>query len=212
MKHIYLISGFGADERVFANIDFGEYEKHFIPWKIPEKNETIEAYAARMKNEIHHPNPVLVGLSFGGMISIEIAKIIPLEKIIMFSSIKTFHEKPLYMRLTGKFNINKLIPLRPYSFLERIENYNLGVETIEEKMLLKEYRKNINQQYTTWAINQIVNWKNDWKPENLIHLHGSNDHIFPLRYVKPDYIIKGGGHLMLMNNAVEVNAILKTIL
>ncbi len=50
MKHIYCISGFGADERVFEKVDFGENDVHFIQWKIPEKHETIESYAARMCN------------------------------------------------------------------------------------------------------------------------------------------------------------------
>jgi len=29
MKHIYCISGFGADERVFANLDFGKNGNSF---------------------------------------------------------------------------------------------------------------------------------------------------------------------------------------
>jgi pimeloyl-ACP methyl ester carboxylesterase len=212
MKHIYFISGFGADERVFANVDFGENQTHFIPWKIPNKTETIEAYAGRMLEAIHHPNPILIGLSFGGMVAIEIAKLISLEKIILFSSVKTVHEMPFSMKLASTISLNKWFPLKPYSFLEPIENYNLGAMTPEQKELLREYRKNIDPRYTSWAIDHILNWKNEWHPQNLIHLHGSNDHIFPLKYVKPDYIIKGGGHLMLMNNADQVNGILKTIL
>ena len=66
MKHIYFISGFGADERVFANVDFGENQTHFIPWKIPEKSETIEAYAGRMLSDIHHPSPILVDYHSAG--------------------------------------------------------------------------------------------------------------------------------------------------
>lgn len=133
MKHIYCISGFGADERVFSKLNFGENEVHFIPWKIPEKHETIESYAARMNQDILHPNPVLVGLSFGGMMSIEIAKLISVEKIVLLSSVSTRHELPLYMKIVGKLRLNRLIPMKPYPILEPIENYNLGVETKEEK-------------------------------------------------------------------------------
>jgi pimeloyl-ACP methyl ester carboxylesterase len=212
MKHIYCISGFAADERVFVHLNFGENEVHFIPWKIPERNETLERYAHRMIEEIHHPNPILAGLSFGGMMCIEIAKVISLEKIIMISSIKTFHEMPLYMRFAAKTYLNKIIPLRPYSFLEPIENYNLGVQNEEEKKLVREYRQNLNLQYNQWAINEILNWKNDWYPENLIHLHGGNDHIFPLKNIKADFVIPGGGHLMVMNKAKEINEILRGLI
>jgi esterase/lipase len=212
MKHIYCISGFGADERVFANLNFGENQVHFIPWKIPQRNETLKNYTHRMAEDIHHSNPVVTGLSFGGMISIEMAKIMSFEKIIMISSIKTFHEKPLYMQFAATIHLNKLIPMRPYPILERLENYNLGVQSKDEKKLVNEYRKNINPLYSEWAIEQILNWKNDWIPKNLIHLHGGNDHIFPVKNIKADFVIQGGGHLMLLNKAVEVNEILKRII
>ena len=212
MKHIYCISGFGADERVFSKLDFGENKVHFIPWKIPEKHETIGSYAGRMSNNIIHPSPILMGLSFGGMMSIEIAKLISVEKVVLLSSISTYHELPLYMRIAGKLHLNKMIPMKPYPILEPLENYNLGVETKEEKKLLREYRKNLNLQYSNWAMNEVVNWKNNWIPPNLVHIHGTKDHIFPIRYVKADYRIKGAGHLLPMNNAEEVNVILKKII
>ncbi|HEY8660667.1 MAG TPA: alpha/beta hydrolase [Hanamia sp.] len=212
MKHIYCISGFGADERVFANLDFGKNEIHFIPWKIPKKNESIQSYAQRMREEILHPDPILVGLSFGGMMCVEISKIISPEKIILISSIETIHEMPLTMRIAGKWHINKFLPLRPYTFLTPIEDYNLGVETKEERALVKEYRKNINPKYTSWAIEQILQWKNNWYPQNIVHIHGGKDHIFPIKYIKADYVIPDGGHLLLMNRADKVNEILRELL
>lgn len=212
MKHIYCISGFGADERIFSHLNFGDNDVHFIQWKIPLPKETLVDYVARMAEEIVHPNPILTGVSFGGMVSIEIAKSIPVEKIILISSVKNFHEMPLLMRLAGKSKINKLVPLKPYSFLEPIENYNLGITNEEEKILAKEYRKNINPLYLDWAINEIVNWKNDWRPANLFHIHGSKDRIFPLKNIRADFVVPDGGHFMLMNKSESVNEILKEII
>lgn len=212
MKHIYCISGFGADERIFSHLNFGDNDVHFIQWKIPLPKETLVNYVARMAEEIVHPNPILTGVSFGGMVSIEIAKSIPVEKIILISSVKNFHEMPLLMRLAGKSKINKVVPLKPYSFLEPIENYNLGITNEEEKILAKEYRKNINPLYLDWAINEIVNWKNDWRPVNLFHIHGSKDRIFPLKNIRADFVVPDGGHFMLMNKSENVNEILKEII
>ena len=210
MKHIYCISGFGADQRIFSKIDFCENDVHFIQWKIPEKHETIESYAKRMQQEIEHPNPILIGLSFGGMMSVEIAKLISVEKIILVSSVCCRKELPLYMKLTSAMNLNRLIPMKPYPILESIENYNLGVETKEEKILLREYRNHLNLQYSNWAIDKVVNWQNEWIPPNYIHIHGTNDHIFPIKkIINPEYKIKNAGHLLLMNNADEVNEIFK---
>jgi pimeloyl-ACP methyl ester carboxylesterase len=208
MKHIYCISGFGADERVFGKIDFGDNDVHFIQWKIPEKHESIQSYADRMSKEMSHPNPILIGLSFGGMMAIEIAKLVPVEKVILVSSVCSRVELPFYMKLTSALNLNRLISMKPYPILERLENYNLGVEDKDQKKLLKEYRSHLNLQYSNWAIDQVVNWKNEWLPSNYIHIHGTKDRIFPIKDIKnPDYVIKNAGHLLLMNNANEVNEI-----
>lgn len=212
MKSIYCISGLGANEKVFTHLDFGDNKVVFVQWKIPLKKETIAAYAARMATEITDKNPVLIGLSFGGMMSIEIAKIIPVEKIILISSIKDFHEMPLFMRVLGKLRLNKIIPLKPYPFLYGIENYRLGVRTKEERILAKNYRESISREYLNWSIHEILNWKNEWIPENLIHIHGDTDRIFPLKKLKPSYIISDGGHMMIMNKANQISKILKEII
>src|SRR6478672_8546388 len=159
MKHIYCISGFGADEKVFSKFDLHDNTFHFIHWNIPAGNETIGEYAENLAKQIHHDNPVLLGLSFGGMMCIEIAKIIPVQLVILISSIKSFHEMPYWMRLLGKLRLDKIFPLRPVKFLEPLENYNLGIETETEKLLVSSYRTNIDQRYADWAIDKILNWK-----------------------------------------------------
>jgi pimeloyl-ACP methyl ester carboxylesterase len=212
MKHIYCISGFGADERVFSKLNFNYNEVHFIRWIDPVKNETIEEYAKRMSAAIGHSHPVLLGLSFGGIMSIEIAKLIATSGVIIISSIKTFHEMPLWMRLTGKLQLDKIFPLKTFRFIEPIENYNLGIENSDELKLVTEYRRTIGQQYTNWATHRVLNWQNEWIPRNIHHIHGGKDHIFPIRNIKADYVIADGGHFMIMNRAEKVNSIIRDIL
>lgn len=81
-RAIYCISGMGADEKAFINLQVNGYELKFIPWIRPHKNERIEHYAERMAKYIKHDSPILLGLSFGGMVSIEIAKQMPVKKIV----------------------------------------------------------------------------------------------------------------------------------
>ncbi|MEO6638410.1 MAG: alpha/beta hydrolase [Ginsengibacter sp.] len=212
MKHIYCVSGFGADERVFAKLKFNNCKVHFIPWLIPERKETLAVYAKRMAEGIDQKNPVLFGLSFGGMICIEIAKFIKTEKVILISSVASFRERPLWMKVTGKSRLNKIFPLRSFRLFEPVQNYNLGITNKEELTLVREYRTSISPRYTNWAVDQIVNWKNDWQPKNLVRIHGTKDHMFPIKKIKADYIIQGGGHFMIMNKAAEINTVLNTIL
>lgn len=212
MKHIYCISGLGADERVFSKFQFPQHEIHFIKWIIPEKNESIENYAKRLTEQINHENPILIGLSFGGIMCIEISRKIKTEFIIIISSIKSRNEMPFWMRVSGKLKLNKIFPMKSFILIEPIEDYNLGVRTKEEKEMVHEYRKNIDPVYSDWAINAILNWENNSPVKNLYHIHGDVDRIFSIKNIKADHIIEDGGHLMIMHKSDKVNECINSIL
>lgn len=212
MKMIYCISGLGADERAFSKLRIDGYDLKVIQWLIPADKETIEEYAARMRAEITGSNPILMGLSFGGMICTEIAKQIPVEKIIIISSIKSSAELPLWMRTVAKLRLNKMIPLRSSRFTEPLQNIMLGVVSEEEKKIASEYRKKVNLNYTKWAVHQALNWKNEWEHPAVFHIHGDKDHMFPIKNIKPTFTIKNAGHFMIMNRAADVSRCINSIL
>ena len=202
----------GADEKAFSHLKIDGYNFVFIPWLMPDKNEPISKYATRMAISITDKEPVLIGLSFGGIMCIEIARLIPVAKIILISSIQSHRQMPMWMRIAGKLKVNRFVPLRPYKFLQSIQNKRLGVTTLAEIELVNQYRKNTPQVYLDWAINEILNWKNDWQPASLFHIHGDKDKIFPVNKLSPSHIIKNAGHFMIMNRAVAVNKCLALIL
>jgi len=208
-RPLYCISGLGADERVFANLQIKGYELHHIPWLVPEKNESIEKYAARMAAYFKHESPVLIGVSFGGMIGIEIARQIPLKKLIIISSIKTKNEMPGWMKIIGRMKLNKLVPFQSYKLAGSIENRRLGISNEEERKMVRAYRRKADPIYVTWAVDKVLNWKNDWQPEHLVHIHGDKDRIFPIQKISPSHIIKDGTHLMIYNRAREIGEFLE---
>ncbi|MFT3678698.1 MAG: alpha/beta hydrolase [Ferruginibacter sp.] len=212
MKTIYLISGLGADERIFSRLKISGHKIVHLPWLTPLKNETIRDYAKRMSEHIKEPNPVIAGLSFGGMMSIEISKLVNPSKIILISSIPSFHQLPRWMRLAGLFKLNRILPMRSFRILQPIEDRNMGVETPEDKILVRHYRKTVDQVYLNWAINQVLNWKNDWQPPVVYHIHGTRDRIFPSAKLSPTHKIQGGGHFMVYNRAEEVSRLILEIL
>jgi pimeloyl-ACP methyl ester carboxylesterase len=201
---IYCISGLGADQRIFEHLQLGNYELRFISWLQPLKNETIDTYARRMAESINEKDPILLGVSFGGMMSIEIARHISLQRLILVSSIKSVDELPRWMKMAGNLKLNRVISLKPYSFMSKIGNWRLGVSNAEEAKMVSEYRKAVDMVYMEWAVNQILNWKNSWVPPGTIHIHGDEDRIFPIKKIRPTHTIKGATHFMVYNRAKEV--------
>ena len=212
MKTIYCISGLGADEKAFSKLRVDGYRICCLPWLTPEPGETIKSYATRMRSEIKEENPILCGLSFGGMMSIEISKQIPVDKLILISSIKSVKELPRWMKTCGFLKLNRIFPMRSFKLMEPIQNRNLGISSKEEIELVRSYRRNAPQPYMNWAINQVLNWRNDWAPSRIYHVHGDADRLFPIAKIRATHVIKGGGHFMIMNRADEVSAALKEIL
>jgi pimeloyl-ACP methyl ester carboxylesterase len=210
-RQVYCISGLGADERIFSKLDVpGTCFRH-LHWLQPEKDEDIGHYASRMISRVPVPDPVLLGVSFGGMMAVEMAKHAPGATVILVSSVKSRQELPPWMRFFSKLNLGNSLPDKPWR-LPRLENHFLGVETAEELALANEFRMHVDPVYLNWALAQVMNWPNDWQPSSLYHIHGSKDRMFPIKYLQPTHTIPGGGHFMIMNRAAEINGILTKIL
>ena len=133
MQKVYFISGLGADERVFQYLNLEGIEPVFIQWLEPLSNEKIENYAARMSAFITTPRPLIVGLSFGGMITIEIAKSIDYQQIILISSAKNRYDLPLLYRLSGRFNLHKILPIHFVKNIKILRYFTFGIKTKSEK-------------------------------------------------------------------------------
>src|SRR4051812_10681953 len=106
-KRIYILAGLGADERVFRELDLGDFETTFIQWTPVQPGTSIENYATSLLSQITAPEPVIVGLSFGGIVAVEISKMVPTEKVILISSAKSKKEIPNYFRLMGRLGLHK---------------------------------------------------------------------------------------------------------
>jgi pimeloyl-ACP methyl ester carboxylesterase len=212
-KKIYLISGLGADERIFEFLDLGDCEPIHINWIEPRQNETIKDYALRLRVQIETEKPVILGVSFGGMIATEIAKQIDYEQVILISSAKTKNEIPILYRLFGQINLHRFIPIKLFKQANFVTYWFFGMKTKAEKKLLKSILTDTNSSFLKWAINSILKWDNEYQITRLIQIHGSEDKILPKQnIIKVDYEIDKGGHLMIYNRANEINQILRRIL
>ena len=212
-QKIYLISGLGADERVFKNLNFGVLEPYFIKWIEPFKNEALPDYAKRLLPQITTENPIISGVSFGGMIAVEMSKLIDYQKVIIVSSAQTKNDIPWIYRFLGSLKIHRFIP----SFILKSANFVtywlFGVSTFEEKKLLKAILNDTNIHFLKWALTAISTWKNETMNDDINHIHGDNDKILPFKNIHSVVVkIKNGGHLMILNKSAELSKIINQML
>ena len=208
-KKLYVFSGLGADERVFQKLDFTGFSVTFVKWQQPYRNESIEQYAKRLVSQITDSRPVLVGLSFGGMVAIEVAKLIETEKVVLLATAKIYREIPFYYRFFGFLRLHRLLPTGLLKQSNFVTNWFFGATSEFDKNLLKRILSDTDTVFLKWAIDKVVAWRNTHQIQNAIHIHGTNDRILPTRFVNCDVKIQGGGHFMTLNKPEELTEILK---
>ncbi len=209
MKDLFLLSGLGADKRVFDVLDLSNYNAHFIQWIDPNDNEPIDAYAKRLTVNIEKKNPILIGVSFGGIMAIEIGKQIQAEKIIIISSATTKHSIPTSF-IARKLKLHTLLPARFLRKPNQVLFWLFGIKSKNERALLRAIMKDTDEKFFRWAIDKIMTWDNQVLLNNTIHIHGSKDRVIP--FTSADYRIEGGGHLMIVNRAAEINKVLAAVI
>ena len=202
---IYGISGLGADKRVY---DFLKLNHEFvaIDWIDPFKNESIESYSKRLSSVIKKDEKFgIIGVSFGGLIAIEISKQMKPAFTILISTVETESELPLIYRLTGKTGINKILPQWMFSIPSWVA---IPLFKTEEKELLKAILKDTDLKFTKWAVNALTNWKNTERLANRLKISGTLDYILPAPRNSEVELVVDGGHLMIVDKADKLSLII----
>lgn len=201
LTHVYLMPGMAANPSIFEHIKLPEehYKIHWLEWQIPNKNETLNAYAKRMCTFIKHDNVVLLGVSFGGMLVQEMSEFLNLKKLFVVSSVKSHYELPKRLKLLKVTKAYKILPTSLVSNIDVLAKYAFG-ETIKKRVdLYKKYLSVNDKTYLDWAIEQVVCWSQEEPHPDAIYIQGDNDMVFPHSCVGNCVIVKGGTHIMVIN-------------
>lgn len=210
---IYFLTGLGTDERVFRYLNLelpDDYKVVHIKWIQPIKSETLTSYAKRISEFIDDSSPfIIVGLSFGGILANEIVQFKKPEKVILVSSIKSKKELPLHFRLAGKLGVHKFIPGKYFKKTSLLKYWVFGLKNAKEREILNEILSASNPAFSKWAIHHILNWKATKNNLTTVRIHGDNDRVLPITGFMPDYLVKYGGHFMIVTHAGEISEIIR---
>lgn len=209
MKIVYAIPGLGTTKELFRYINLQDAELRFLDWPLLSEDETMQSLAKKMAEGIDETKPFyLIGVSFGGMLSVEISKIKQPVKIGLISSCKCRKELPLPIRLFKYFPIHKWIPESQIRLIARNSRRILGFDI----SFTKEFHQMIasmKPEYFKRSINCIVNWDQPAVVNaNIIHIHGTSDKLLWYKNIKADRAIEKGTHAMIIDKAGEISSII----
>jgi pimeloyl-ACP methyl ester carboxylesterase len=211
---VYFMPGLAASSLIFERIDLPHepFEVHFLDWELPVGEESLAEYAKRMSEKITAPNPVLIGVSFGGILVQEMAAFLNPQKVIIISSVKSNLEFPRRMKIAKTTKAYKLIPTSIFSNIEKLSAFSFGKSIAQRLKLYERYLSVRDVHYLDWAIDRIVLWDRTQVDTSVIHIHGDADEVFPMQYIKDCIVVKGGTHVMILSKYKWLNENLSAII
>ena len=191
---LYLIGGLGADERVFEVLNLN-CETKVISWIEPSKDEPIDVYVKRLLAQINTTKPFgIMGVSFGGLIAIELSKISNPEILILISSVESSDQLKTKFLTLGKLGLLNLVPtafIKPPKFLQ---SYLFGAKNSK---LLNEIIKDTDPRFIRWALKKMIAWKSAKIDVKTLRIHGTKDKLIPL--IGEAKEIQNGAHFMIVD-------------
>ncbi|MTG97976.1 alpha/beta hydrolase [Myroides albus] len=211
---IFFFPGMTSNSLIFEriNIDLDLYEPFYFEWLPIVEEQSLSEYCDRYIELMPQPNPVLIGVSFGGIIAQEISKKIEVRKTIIISSVRSNKEFPNLYRFARKTKLYKLLPTGKVNFFLKVYQFFLSKKHKERMIMYDKYLPLRSKGYLDWCIDKILNWNQESNLENVIHIHGEKDELFPIKNIENAIVLKGGTHAMILTKYKWFNSHLSNII
>jgi pimeloyl-ACP methyl ester carboxylesterase len=211
---LYVLSGIGGDSRLFDGLRRVR-DIRAIDWIAPmHSHESLVNYALRLAREVKFEEPFdLGGASFGGMLALELARHVKPRRVFLFGSCRSpgsIARSLALLRFAAPIVPDRL--LNPPRFIRAPLARWFGATSREHVDLFAGMLAATPPPFIRWASHAIFTWAGiETLPMPVHHVHGSRDHLIPLRCVHADRVVAGGGHLLTLTHADAVNAFIRGI-
>jgi len=211
---VYFMPGLAASSSIFERIALpvDGFEMILLDWELPLNNESLSEYAERISKKITHENPVLIGVSFGGILVQEMAQFLDVRKIIIISSVKSNLEFPTAFKVAKTTKAYKLFPTNLISNIENLALFSFGNKVKKRIDLYEKFLSVRDKKYLDWAIEKVILWDRTEIVNNVIHIHGDADEVFPIKNIERCIVVKGGTHIMIISKFKWFNVNLPKII
>jgi pimeloyl-ACP methyl ester carboxylesterase len=203
---VILFSGIAADDSLVAFQKLA-FPQIVVPvWPQPMERESLRGYCERLANDLRPLGAsVIGGVSFGGIIALQVAEFLKPQRVILIGSVRGPSELPFRIRALRFFLF--LMPFIPIAWMQWLARAVPGWSAIFASVV-RQFRQ-ADPQTLRWSIRQILTWNHTPQVDCPVeHIHGSRDFVFPIGLTKPTSVIPGGGHLISLTRSKQVNAFL----
>ena len=208
---LYLLPGMTPDDRIFDRLVPLLPNSSVVNWLEPHKHESLSAYAGRLAATIPTSHCFIGGVSFGGIVALEMSRIIRPHGCFLISSIRDPQQLPPWLRV---------FRLMAGRHCPRVLNTIGQIAAVTPKRIRTQSTARVTKlagdagAWHRWATSAVLQWQPDGSVPNVrvYHIHGDADTTFPIRYTDPDVIVRNGGHVLPLTHPADVADAMLTVI
>lgn len=213
---LILLSGMGADERVFA-AQAAALPSLLAPrWPEPRPRETLAGYARRFARLLDPGRPCFIGgASFGGFVALEMLPHLQVRGCILIGSLRSSDELPPAIKALRR--VATMAERLPFEMLQKVGTMILA----SSRPVLSQHGASLLEQlsqaeagFLRWASWAVLHWNGPARAPAVpvYQIHGEKDHILPVGLTHPDVIVEGAGHALSMSHPAEVTRFIRAVM
>jgi len=211
--NIYLIPGMGADHRLYEKLFIDSGQVHYLNWKPHGTARSLSDYAEVMAEHIQTENNVVVGSSMGGMMAVEISRIVKPLSTVLISAPTGRHEFPPVLKALHRTGIQHVVSPKQILQASRLADAFMSFRDPAHRELFYEMLRGNGQDFLHFSVKAVLGWKNTEPPEgDYIQIVGSHDKLFKTRRMSNPIVLEGSGHFTTFERAEELSAIINSYL
>lgn len=213
MKEInyYLIPGMGADHRIYQRFELQHGNMHFLDWINPDKARDMQEFARIIAEQIQTENNVLVGSSMGGMMAVELSRIVKPRATILISAPTGVHQFPRILKVVKSSRIHRVVRPSVIPSLYRLADTFMGFKDENQRRMFYEMMSNLGPEFIHFSVNAVLDWKNRQPPEGkYLQIVGSKDVLFDYKKMENPVVLEGGGHFSCYDRSEEICSIINS--
>lgn len=211
---LVVIPGMGADHRLVEPLRAAFGNLYVPAWIEPERAESLPHYALRLAELIPPSDEplLLAGVSLGGMLAQEMAPRFKPRAVVLIASCRDPRAlwKPLY-QLARFARWTPLAGYRAAKLLAPWYAHKMHLVSPEQMPMLLDMVRQSDPAFLRWGCHAVRSWRPTPLDTPVYHIHGTRDRLFPAANVSPQAWVSGGGHLISLTHADQVNEFLRQV-